>query len=278
VIEQVIERIWPLGVDSVEPLGGGMTNHNFKVQVGGQSFVLRVGGENTELLGIDRSVEHDASLAAAALGIAPEVIAFIGPEGYLVTRFVAGESCRVSAPEAARLLRRFHAGRAISGRFDAFAVIEAYAATAHAAGIVHPPGYAAARRTADRIARRRGPFEACPCHNDLLAANFIHGDGRLWVVDWEYAGMGDPAFDLANFAVNNGLDEAGDDELLAAYGGGHPDVHVLMRYVSDLREAMWGLVQQAIAKIEFDFARYADDHFARLEQIAAEPRFGRALR
>ena len=133
-------------------------------------------------------------------------------------------------------------------------------------------------RTADRIAQRRGSFEACPCHNDLLAANFIHGGERLWLVDWEYAGMGDPAFDLANFAVNNGLDEAGDDELLGAYGGGDPDVHVLMRYVSDLREAMWGLVQQAVAAIDFDYAGYADDHFARLEQTAAEPRFGRALR
>jgi len=277
VIEQALARIWPLGVESVEPLGGGITNHNFKVRAGGESFVLRVGGKGTEMLGIDRRVEHEASLAAAALGIAPEVVAFLEPEGYLVTRFVAGEPGRVSVREAANLLRCFHAGQAIPGDFDAFAVIEAYTATAYAAGIGRPSGYAEAKQTVDRIARRRGSFEACPCHNDLLAANFIHAGERLWIVDWEYAGMGDPAFDLANFAVNNGLDEAGDHELLAAYGGGDPDVHVLMRYVSDLREAMWGLVQQAIAEIDFDFVAYADEHFARLEQAAAEPRFSRAL-
>ena len=64
-----------------------------------------------------------------------------------------------------------------------------------------------------------GRARSAPCHNDLLAANFIRGAQRLWIVDWEYAGMGDPAFDLANFAVNNGLDADGDRALLEAYGG-----------------------------------------------------------
>ena len=66
--------------------------------------------------------------------------------------------------------------------------------------------------------------------------------------------MGDPAFDLANFAVNNGLDEDGDRELLAAYGGGDLDIHILMRFMSDFREAMWGVVQQVVSELDFDFA------------------------
>jgi thiamine kinase-like enzyme len=247
------------------------------VRSGGETFVLRIGGKDTELLGIDRNVEHRASLAAAALGIGPEVVAFVEPEGYLVTRFVEGEVGRVSAAEAAALLRRFHAGPAIAGRFDAFRVVETYAATARERGVALPAGYAAAKATADRIERRRGRFEPGPCHNDLLAANFIHDGERLWIVDWEYAGMGDPAFDLANFAVSNDLDEAGDRELLEAYGGGDPGVHVLMRFMSDFREAMWGVVQQAIAELDFDFAGYAEEHLARLEETAAEPRFRAAL-
>ncbi len=89
--------------------------------------------------------------------------------------------------------------------------------------------------------------------------------------------MGDPAFDLANFAVSNGLDEAGDEALLAAYGGGDLAIHVLMRFMSDFREAMWGVVQQAIADLDFDFSAYAEEHFARLEATAAEPRFAAAL-
>jgi thiamine kinase-like enzyme len=277
VIDDVLGRIWPGGVDSVEPLGGGITNRNFKVENGSDAFVVRIGGKDTELLGIDRRVEHEASRAAAALGIAPEVVAFVEPEGYLVTRFVEGEVGRVTAADAAPLLRRLHEGPAIPGRFDSFRVVQAYAAIARERRIRLPPGYELAKATADRIERRRGPVELRPCHDDLLASNFIRGRDRLWIVDWEYAGMGDPAFDLANFAVNNGLDAAGDRALLRAYGGGDPEIHVLMRFVSDFREAMWGLVQQGIADLDFDFAGYAAEHFERLESTAAEARFHDAL-
>jgi aminoglycoside phosphotransferase (APT) family kinase protein len=276
MIDGVVERIWPGGVEAVEPLGGGITNRNFTVRVGGERFVLRIGGKDTELLGIDRNAEHAASLVAAALGVGPEVVCFLEPEGYLVTRFLAGEVGQVSPPEAAALLRRFHGGPAIPGRFDAFRVVETYAATAAGAGVPLPPAYAEATAIANRIEARRGPYAPTPCHNDLLAANFIRGE-RLWIVDWEYAGMGDPAFDLANFAVNNGLDEIGDRTLLDAYGGGDARIHVLMRYMSDFREAMWGVVQQAISNLDFDFASYASEHFERLERAAAEPRFHHAL-
>ncbi len=277
MIVAIVERVWPGGVESVEPLGGGITNHNFKVVAGGESFVLRVGGNDTSLLGIDRRVEYEASRAAAALGVAPEVVAFVEPEGYLVTRFLEGEPGTVEIPAAASLLARIHGAPAIPGRFDAFRVVETYAATAATAGCTPPAAYRAAKEIADRIERRRGAFEPRPCHNDLLAANFIRGSDGIWIVDWEYAGMGDPAFDLANFAVNNGLDPDGDRELLRAYGGGAIDVHVLMRFMSDFREAMWGVVQQAISGLEFDFAAYAQAHFGRLEQTADEPRFRRAL-
>jgi thiamine kinase-like enzyme len=277
MIEAVVARVWPDGVDSVEPLGGGITNHNFKVVVGAEAFVLRIGGKDTQLLGIDRSIEHEATLAAARLGVGPEVVAFVQPEGYLVTRFVEGETGKVTVGDAAGLLRRLHDAEPIAGRFDSFRVVEAYAATAAGRGVRPTADYTIAKATADRIERRRGPYEPVPCHNDLLAGNFVGGADRTWIVDWEYAGMGDPAFDLANFAVNNGLDSGGDDELLAAYGEADPEVHILMRFMSDFREAMWGVVQQAIAELDFDFAGYADDHFARLEATAAEPRFARAL-
>ena len=58
-----------------------------------------------------------------------------------------------------------------------------------------------------------------PCHNDLLTANLLHDGERLRIVDWEYAGMGDRYFDLANLSINNGFEEADDERLLAAYFG-----------------------------------------------------------
>jgi thiamine kinase-like enzyme len=134
-----------------------------------------------------------------------------------------------------------------------------------------------AKAIADRIEHRRGGHGLVPCHNDLLAGNFVGTADRTWIVDWEYAGMGDAAFDLANFAANGRLDEAADDELLEAYGGADRHIHVLMRFMSDFREAMWGVVQQAIADLDFDFAGYADEHFDRLEATADEPRFAAAL-
>jgi thiamine kinase-like enzyme len=278
----ITERIWPDGVESIESLGEGITNHNYKVVAGSEAFVLRIAGAETHLLGIDRHAERDASLAAAELGIGPEVVAFLEPEGYLVTRFIPGEVGVVEPSEAARLLRRFHDGRPIAGRFDPFRVVEAYALTALAHGVALPPGYGRAHELAGRIETHRKGAPTKPCHADLLAANFVNDGTRVWIVDWEYAGMGDPAFDLANFAVSNGLDEDGDRALLAAYGaddlGGHAfETHSLMRFMSDFREAMWGVVQQAISELDVDFVAYADEHFERLERTAAEPRFRRAL-
>jgi thiamine kinase-like enzyme len=270
MIDDAVERIWPGGVESVEVLGGGITNHNFKVVAGGEAFVVRIAGADTGLLGIDRRVEHAATRAAAELGIGPEVVTFVEPEGYLVTRFLEGETGAPGTREAAELLRRLHEGPPIPGRFDSFRVVEAYAEIGDP-----PPRFGAAKEIAGRIEARRGAYTPVPCHNDLLAANFIRGE-QLWIVDWEYAGMGDPAFDLANFAVNNNLGEDGDRELLAAHGG-DSEIHVLMRFMSDFREAMWGVVQQAISQLDFDFAGYAAEHFERLERTAAEPRFRAAL-
>ena len=275
--DAIVARVWPGGVDSVEPLGGGITNRNFKIVVGGEAFVLRIGGNDTELLGIDRDVENGASRAAAALGIAPEVIAFLEPEGFLVTRFVEGDVGRFGVGEVGTALRALHASPPIAGRFDAFRVVESYAEIAQEHGIEPPPAFREARETSRRIEASLGERPLVPCHNDLLAANFVHGADRLWIVDWEYAGMGDPAFDLANFTVNNGLDSEGERALLEAYGGGDERALVLFRFMSDFREAMWGVVQRAVSELDFDFVTYAAEHFGRLEQTRSEPRFLAAL-
>jgi thiamine kinase-like enzyme len=278
MIDELLERVWPGRPATAEPLGGGITNRNFKVDVDGESFVLRIGGNDTHMLGIDRIMEHDASSIAASLGIAPEVVTFLEPEGFLVTRYVEGEVGHPDVVDAARLLRTLHDGPRIRGRFDSFRVVEAYAATAAGLGVQLPAAYASAKETADRIEPTRRSSQVTPCHNDLLAANFIFDGARLWIVDWEYAGMGDPFFDLGNFAVNHELDVDGEHALLSAYGSADADALVLMRFMSDFREAMWGVVQQGLSELEFDFVAYAGEHFERLASTAAELRFQRALR
>jgi thiamine kinase-like enzyme len=286
--EEIAARVWPGRQLELEPLGGGITNRNFKIAVGGETFVLRIGGKDTALLGIDREAERAATSIAADLGIGPELVAFLEPEGYLVTRFVEGSPLPVEemrGPEnlrhVAETLRRVHEGPQFPVRFDSFRVVEAYLATAASRGVAVPREYERAKRTADQIERARGPQRECPCHNDLLNANFIAQDGNVRIVDWEYAGMGDRFFDLANFSVNHELSDDQNEELLTAYFGELAEADLqalrLMRFMSDFREAMWGVVQQGLSELDFDFAGYANEHFARLERTAADPAFRELL-
>jgi thiamine kinase-like enzyme len=283
-----VERVWPGRNARFEPLGGGITNHNVKVSVDGEELVLRIAGERTDLLGIDRHVELEATRAAAAAGIGPEVVDFVEPEGWLVTRFVPGEIpsiVRMREPDmlarVAEALRTFHAGPPIPGTFDSFRVVELYRRTAEERGGSVPDAYDWAHEIAARIEAKRSADTPVPCHNDLLNANFLDDGARLRIVDWEYAGMGDRFFDLANFSINHELDPSASSILLASYFGEARDSNAhaleLMRFMSDFREAMWGVVQTAVSELAFDFVAYAREHFERLERTAASSGFTAAL-
>jgi thiamine kinase-like enzyme len=279
---------------TLTPLSGGITNRNFLITIDGEAdrYVIRLAGNDTHLLGISREVEHAATVAAAGVGVGPEVAAFIRPEGYLVTRFIIGAPVsleEVHRPETlervADSIRRIHGGPAIPGLFVPLRVAEAYLALADARGVPPPAGWGAAHTIGHRIERALldAPQPILPCHNDLLNANFIDDGERIRIVDWEYAGMGDPFFDLGNFSINHELTPDEDVALLAAYDQVEaPDPArlarlTLMRVVSDFREAMWGVLQQGISTLDVDFVAYADEHFERLARHAAEPRFERAL-
>jgi thiamine kinase-like enzyme len=287
-LEAAVERVWPGNEARVEVLGGGITNHNLKVEVDGERFVLRVAGKDTNLLGIDRSIELAATEAAAAVGIGPEVVRFVEPEGWLVTRFIAGEMPsleRMREPDmlvrVAQALRAFHDGPPIPGTFDSFRVVEIYRETTLARGGSIPEAYGWAHGIAKRIELQRADAEPRPCHNDLLNANFLDDGERLRIVDWEYAGMGDIFFDLANFSINHELDASASATVLESYFGELRSEDAgaleLMRFMSDFREAMWGVVQTAVSELDFDFVAYATDHFERLERTAATPTFRAVL-
>jgi thiamine kinase-like enzyme len=274
-------------------LSGGITNRNFLVTPAGtaERFVIRLAGNDTHLLGISREVEYAATVAAAGVGVGPEVISFIRPEGYLVTRFIEGsevpiEQVRQPATIArvADALRRIHDGPPIPGLFVPLRIVEAYKALAGARGVRIPPEYELAAAIGRRIelACLADPVELRPCHNDLLNANFIDDGVRIRIVDWEYAGMGDPYFDLGNFSINHELTAEDDRAVLEGYHGSVPVDRLarltLMRVVSDFREAMWGVLQQGISTLDVDFVAYAGEHFDRLLANATTPGFERALR
>jgi thiamine kinase-like enzyme len=268
----------------ISELGGGITNRNFRVTLGGSDYVIRRPGKDTDLLGIDRDAERLATDAASDLGIAPAVAAAL--DDCLVTRFI---TCRPPTPEEladgvgeiAAALRSFHDSPAVlPASFWVPDLLDRYAGLVLGRGGTLPAAYAETIAVAARIEAVLPRPRARPCHNDLLPGNIIMAQpsGRILLVDWEYAGMGDPRFDLGNVSVNNGFDEHTDDRLLAAYHGSRPGDGAraglkLMRLMSDAREAAWGVVQGAVSELDFDFAGYAAEHFERLQAAASKPEF-----
>jgi thiamine kinase-like enzyme len=274
---------------TVVQLEGGITNRNFRVNFGGMDYVVRLPGKRTALLGIDRTAECIANKAAAELGIAPRVAALLEQPSCLVTRFIPGRAMtldELQTPEAiaevARDLRLLHdSGTELPTGFDSFRLVEEYAATGREHGSEPPAGYDEALEVAQRIEKAIGKqsgHDPVPAHNDLLTANFMRDGERMQLIDWEYAGMGDRWFDLGNFAVNNELDDEQEAQLLEAYFGEPPDERrlatlKLFRFMSDFREAMWGVVQAGVSELDFDFREYAQKHFDRLEEARNDPRF-----
>lgn len=287
ILERLESSLAPRRGEPTE-LDGGITNRNFRVTLGDGDYVIRRPGKDTELLGIDRESERLANDAAARLGVAPAVA--VALEDCLVTRFI--ESTPVSsaevadgAEEIARALSRFHGSTVrLPTRFSVPDLLKDYAAIVRARGGELPGEYAEAVTAAARVCDALAPERECPCHNDLLAGNLIRAvdDGRIMIIDWEYAGMGDPRFDLGNLSINNEFDQDADDRLLEAYYGEQPSpgrraALKLMRVLSDAREAAWGVVQGQVSELDFDFAGYAMKHFARMQQAISQPSFEKWL-
>ena len=275
---------------SVVQLEGGITNRNFRVNFGGTDYVVRLPGKRTGILGIDRTAECIANQAASDLGMAPHVAAMLEEPSCLVTMFIDGRELTVdelrepeTLAEVARDLRRFHdSGTELPTGFDSFRLVEEYAASGRANGSEPPEGYDDALEVAHRIEKAvsgQEDHEPVPAHNALLTANFLRDGGNdIQLIDWEYAGMGDRWFDLGNFAVNNELDDEQEAQLLEAYFGEPPDEHrratlKLFRFMSDFREAMWGVVQAGVSELDFDYGEYTRKHFDRLEEARKDPRF-----
>jgi thiamine kinase-like enzyme len=273
----------------VLPLEGGITNRNFRVKFGGTDYVVRLPGKDTELLGIDREAERLATKKAAELRLGPKVAAMLDQPACLVTCFV--ESREVTAAElrepryideVGEALRGFHhSGLELPTDFYVSEIVSDYAEVSKSRGGTLPEGFQHARdcvRKVVKAVRKNADHRPLPCHNDLLTANFLHDGERIVIVDWEYDGMGDPFFDLGNFAVNNELEDADEERLLAAYFGDEATPRrraalKLFRFMSDFREAMWGVLQTSVSELDFDFDAYADKHFRRLAETSEDKRF-----
>jgi len=279
------------------PLSGGITNLNFKVEADGKSYVIRLAGDGTDLLGIKRDVEHEANKAAGELGIAPEIMYFIEPEGYIVTRFVNGKPIPpevIKQPDylarVAQKIRLFHRhGPKLKGEFNVFKRIEMLTKVSKSHGSNFPKDWdwIMQKMNEARKALEKDPYTPTPCHDDLLNLNWLEEDvpgeiGELRLLDWEYAGMGDIFFDLGNFSHHHRLNDEQVRFFLNEYFGEVTSKHYarlrLMWPMSELHEAMWGTTQTGVSKLEEDFQGYADLWFGRFRQHVTDYRWEQWLK
>lgn len=285
-IMDILQHIpeWDIAEVVVTPLTGGITNQNYRVDVGGETFVLRIGGKGTRLLGIDRGREYACTAIAARLGVGAEVIHFLAEQEVLVTRFIAGKNLTPEdaaqpevLPRIVEAMRSYHNGPDFPGTFSLFETVRAYHKLALEADVAFPDTLPRVFALMEQIEQAIGQaFTPNPCHNDLLASNFIDDGRAIRIVDWEYAAMGDLFFDLGNFAVNQSLSEEQCAQLLRAYFGEvrpADEAHLhLMRLGSDLRESFWGFLQLGISRLDFDYRDYAYHHLNRfLHNVATSP-------
>ncbi len=267
----------------------GLTNANYRVTVDGERFVLRVSGENTARLGIKRAYEVKALQAAALAGIGPSIVAFIEPEGHLVTRWVEGHHWKASefrTPGHVRRLtetvKRIHALPPSGAVFSPFQRVESFLQTVRDCGLDLPEGFDSCLETmravkADQLNDTSHWLRFC--HNDLVAVNylFLEEEEKITILDWEFAGLGDLYYDLATVVYTH--DNVGpipvelEEVMLECYFGMASDWQrkrlLGMKFMLMFFTGMWGLAQHAmqqagwIAAVEgFDYLEFARYLFA----------------
>ncbi len=268
---------------------GGLTNQVYRV---GQ-HVLRLPGAGTQEY-INRSHEAETAIAAARAGVSPAVIHVDPASGIMVTRHIDQSTTMTpqafrdrpgAVARAGKALRTLHdSAEVFPFRFELFAMIDDYLGLLATKDVTLPAGYhdVMAEAEAIRAALSRTTVPLAPCHCDPLCENFLDTGDRMWIVDWEYAGMNDPMWDLGDLSVEGQFDAEQDTALLTSYFGGSAPAADLGRMViykamCDLLWTLWGLIQLANGNPADDFRAYADGRFARCKVLMGDPAFGRNL-
>jgi thiamine kinase-like enzyme len=270
----------------ITPIAAGLTNKNYRVDVGDRTYFLRMPGASTELLAIDRANELENTQAAAEAGVGPKVVHHDPNTGALLLEWIDGRTMSNDAFRAAGMpariaesLRKLHAGPRFRDDFDMFRLTEYYLSVVDGRAIRIPNGYRDQLPKVKLIeaALTAHPLPTVPCHNDLLAENYLDDGRQLWIVDYEYSGNNDPTFELGNTAQELGFDAARQEELCAAYfGEATPALVARMRLqmiMSDVGWTLWAAIQARISTIDYDFMGWAEERWVRAETALDGPDF-----
>jgi thiamine kinase-like enzyme len=260
----------------IQPIAAGLTNKNYRLVLGDRTWFFRLPGPSTELLAVDRENELHNTRAAARAGVGPKVLQHDAKTGGVLLEWLPGRTMSNEAFQApgmpariAEALRRLHAGPRFRDDFNMFRLTEYYLRVVDERSIRVPNGY---RDELPKVALIEAalaarPLPTVPCHNDLLAENYLDDGRKLWIVDYEYSGNNDPTFELGNTAQELGFDAARQEELCAAYfGEATPALLARMRLqmiMSDVGWTLWAAIQAAISTIDYDFWGWAEERWAR---------------
>jgi thiamine kinase-like enzyme len=265
------------------PIDGGMTNLNFLVRDRTGAYFVRV-AQDLPLHQVVRSNEANAQRGAAAVGIAPELVAVC--DGMTVSRFVEGRSLNeadILKPEiflqVVETIKRCHRGvpRHLRGAITTVwppYVVRDYAHHLVSSKSPYLDSLTLWLQANDRIEAGLGAIELVFGHNDLLSSNFILAPDRLWLVDWEYSGFTSPLLDLGGISVNNGFSVNDEERLLEIYFGhsASPGLwrqFLAMKAASALRESFWSMVMETESTILFDYKSYTAKNLARFDRAYA---------
>jgi thiamine kinase-like enzyme len=274
----------------VSDLSGGLTNRNLKVTTPDGVYVARLSSPESALLAIDRDAEHANSVAAAASGAAPDVIAFAPEVNVLVVRFVDGTTWSPAdvlepsnAPRVAGALRTLHAGPRFVNDFDMLRLQPQYLELCLERGFRLPDRYLDftehAAAMGDALAVR--PVPTVPCNNDLLAANVIDTGDRVWLIDYEYSGNNDPFFEVGNLWSEATGTPDDLERLVTAYVGEASRSLTararLWGLMSKYGWMLWASIQDGTSELDFDFWEWGMEKYDRAVAEFDGPDFGRLL-
>jgi thiamine kinase-like enzyme len=288
-LDDVLQAVPELrDAQSVDDLSGGLTNTNWKVVTAGGSYVVRVAGRDTELLGIDRANEVHNTIAAAETGVGAHVVASLPEHGALVLEFIEGtrlhaEDLPGKLDQVAAACKRLHAGRPFLLDFDMFDLQRRYLATVRERGFRLPDGYLEVepRIRAMEEAMRKRPEPRVPCNDDLLAENFIDTGDGLRLIDYEYSGNNEPSFELGNSWSESRLSVEQLDELVACYYGEPFPAKVararLWGVIAKYGWMLWASIQEGVSAIEFDYWSWGLEKYERALEEIEGPQFERLL-
>ena len=287
-IETIIQKIgdWQGRQVEARALSGGLTNTNYQVTVDGTPYFVRVPGESTDLLAINRQNEYYNSKAAAEAGVGPQVLYHLPEYDVMVLEFITGQTMSnqaLSAPgmptRIAQALKLLHAGPRFLTDFNMFRVTEFYLGIVNEYKVHIPEDFIERMSKVKQIEQAMlvHPLSSVPCNNDLLAENYIDDGKMLRLIDFEYSGNNDPTFELANTCQELQYDDARIQEMCQAYFGKVTPALLarikLNMIMSDVGWTLWAAIQAKISKIEYDFWGWAVERWSRAVEKMDSPAF-----